>query len=305
MSRHARPARHHLHIRQARIWLTYLRARHFPHLLYWAVATVTGSAVLAGIVWAATPQLDLTTPAQAATGHPATTAARVCQPQEKWVTTARSGRYVLSNETMSKAAQCLTTTGRSQFTVAAEHPHGSRGVYAYPDLYYGCARRVCSPGTILPRRVSALPRLVTGWRYRFGNCLCNAAYDLWFSRKGGTGGHPAGPEMMIWLGTKGHVEANPATHGWHKVQVDGAWWWLLTWTTYDPTFGHWTYIQFCRVRKTTHAVLDLRPFMRTAERAGLLSARAYLRSVDAGFETWRGGRGNTTSWFKVTAKAAR
>lgn len=61
--RHARPARRRF--RNARIWLAYWRARHGRHLLHWAVATLTGSAVLAGAVWATTPQLTLAMPAAA------------------------------------------------------------------------------------------------------------------------------------------------------------------------------------------------------------------------------------------------
>jgi cellulose 1,4-beta-cellobiosidase len=226
----------------------------------------------------------------------------MCQPLEKLATHANAADYIVFNETMGHATQCLSTNGRASFQVTSIHSHHSAGVHAYPDIYYGCARRVCSPGTILPMRVSKLPALKTTWRYSRGNKgVWNAAYDLWFSRRGNTSGHPSGPELMIWLGTEGRVEYNPAGHGWHQVQIDGTRWWLLTWRTYDPSYGYWTYIQFRRVHPVTHATLALRPFLRAAQHAQLLAATDYLRSIDAGFEIWSGGRYLRTNFFSVKA----
>lgn len=268
------------------------------------VASATGT-LAAGVsaVFLVSAFLPASHPRPAPARHATQLAAvSMCQPLQKLAVHANAGNYIVFNETMGHATQCLSTNGRANFQVTAIRSHHSSGVHAYPDIYYGCARRVCSSHSILPMRVDRLPALKTTWSYSRGNSgVWNASYDLWFSRRGNTGGHPAGPEMMIWLGTSGHVEYNPAAHGWHQVQIDGARWWLLTWRTYDPAYGSWTYIQFRRVHPVTRATLALRPFLRAAERAQLLSSADYLRSVDAGFEIWSGGRYLRTNFFSVKA----
>lgn len=268
------------------------------------VASAAG-ALAAGV--AAVLLVQAFTPPRPAPAFPAraieSAVIRMCQPLQKLATHANAGDYIVFNETMGHATQCLSANGRAAFQVTSIRSHHSSGVHAYPDIYYGCARRVCSRNTILPMRVDKLPPLKSAWSYSRGNRgVWNASYDLWFSRHGDTAGHPSGPELMIWLGTEGRVEYNPGAHGWHQVQIDGARWWLLTWRTYDPSYGSWTYIQFRRVHPVTHAALALGPFMRAAERAQLLAGTDYLRSIDAGFEIWSGGRYLRTNFFSVKAR---
>jgi hypothetical protein len=87
------------------------------------------------------------------------------------------------------------------------------------------------------------------------------------------------------------------------VHVAGVRYWLEHWTTHNPVTGvKWRYILFRRY-KPVSKVRDLRfrPFLKRAERAGLLNRHYWLTSIDAGFEIWRGGRGLATDryWVKI------
>src|SRR5467141_4076776 len=91
--------------------------------------------------------------------------ARLCG-QAGWPQTpVEGGAYMVQNdEWNSTAAECITTDGHAQFTVASSAisrpASGDPG--GYPSIYSGCSAGVCTTGNKLPIRVSRLkPGMIT------------------------------------------------------------------------------------------------------------------------------------------------
>lgn len=99
---------------------------------------------------------------------------------------------------------------------------------------------------------------------------------------------------MIWLGTRG---MSPVY--FRKVSIDGIWWGYDTWNAGVYSSAPWHYIRFWRLSNNPSGSLGLNliPFFQYAERAGRLSSGWYLTGTEYGFETCRGGRGETVSSF--------
>jgi hypothetical protein len=50
---------------------------------------------------------------------------------------------------------------------------------SYPSVFYGCHYTNCSPGTVLPKRVSELTSVTSGIDYTYTSGTYDAAYDIW------------------------------------------------------------------------------------------------------------------------------
>jgi hypothetical protein len=127
----------------------------------------------------------------------------------------------------------------------------------------------------------------------------NTAFDVWFSRSRQTWGQPNGAELMIWLNEREFQI--PTYDEGRYVRIEGTWWYFDHWRPcWDGVC--WNYVRFWRLRSTWHVRhLWLNPFIRTVERAGLISRSWWLETIAAGYELWWGGRGLATTWFWARA----
>ena len=148
------------------------------------------AAVLAAVVGVAAGLLVSNVGAQAAT-------TTLCQEQTAAVS---GGTYTAqNNEFDSSAAECVSTDGNADLTVAnssiGNATNGSPG--AYPSLYQGCHWGHCSSGGLAsaPIRVSNLTagKVTTSWSTTQpgGSNSNDVAYDIWFNQTPTTAGQPA------------------------------------------------------------------------------------------------------------------
>jgi len=77
----------------------------------------------------------------------------------------------------------------------------TNGPAGYPSIFTGCHYGTCTTDTSLPRRVSELPDVTSGWSFSGTqpDKKWDAAYDIWFDPTARKDGTVTGTEMMIWL----------------------------------------------------------------------------------------------------------
>src|SRR5216684_4468281 len=203
-------------------------------------------------------------------------------------TPAAGGSYTIqNNEWGSSAAECITTDGNADFTVAnssiANATNGAPG--GYPSIYKGCHWGACTPGSGMPIQVSNLGSgaATTSWSTTQpgGSSAYDVAYDIWFNQTPTTSGQPNGAELMVWLNHNGPVQPFGSQVA-SNVSVGGH--------TYNVWFGNqgWNTISYTMTSGAT------------AVSRGYVQNSWYLIDVEAGFELWQGGAGLATNSFSVS-----
>jgi hypothetical protein len=221
--------------------------------------------------------------------------------------TVGGGTYIVqNNEWNSSAAECVTTDGNPDFTVAnsaiSNATNGAPG--GYPSIYQGCHWGSCSSGglTATPIQVSNITtgRVTTSWSTtQTGSGAYDVAYDIWFNRTSTTTGQPNCLELMVWLNHNGGVQpfgsqvASNVSIGGHSYNVwEGA---QSTWNTvsYSMTSG-----------TTSVSNLDVGQLAADAVSRGYMPSSCWLIDVEAGFELWQGGAGLATNSFSVNVNGS-
>ena len=249
-------------------------------------------------IWAATAALAALitgagTFALTATAHAATTT--LCNSQ---TAPAAGGTYTIqNNEWGSGAAECITTDGNADFTVAnsaiSNATNGAPG--GYPSIYRGCHWGACTTGSGLPIQVSSLApgTVTTNWSTtQPGSGAYDVAYDIWFNQTPTTSGQPNGAELMVWLNHNGSVQPFGSQAG--TASVGGR--------SYNVWFGNqgWNTISYTMTTGTTSVSgLDIGQIAADAVSRGYIQKSWYLIDVEAGFELWQGGAGLATNSFAV------
>jgi hypothetical protein len=216
--------------------------------------------------------------------------------QHTTVRTGAGARFVVKNDNFGHRRLCLAVSGGwPNFTVSRSSVRSRHSdPQAYPFVLRGCSWGTCSPGSGLPRRVSALRRPGATWytSQRAGGTW-DAAFDIWFGRHRLRTGQARGAELMIWLNARGLGVPSRA----RVVHLAGTRWYLQHWRACHRG-GCWNYLQFRRVRPVTgvHG-LRLMPFIHHAEARHLIKRQWWLENIEAGFELWHGGAGLATKWF--------
>ncbi|MGH3259464.1 MAG: GH12 family glycosyl hydrolase domain-containing protein [Streptosporangiaceae bacterium] len=212
------------------------------------------------------------------------------------------GSYIVQNDEWdSSAAECVTTDGNADFTVAnsaiSNATDGAPG--GYPSIYQGCHWGECSSGGLAatPVQVSNLGtgKVTTSWSTtQTGSGAYDVAYDIWFNQTATTTGQPNCMELMVWLNHNGSVQpfgsevATNVSVGGHSYNVwEGA-----------NSFGD-TVSYAMTTGTTSVSNLDLGPLAQDAVSRGYLSSSCYLIDVEAGFELWQGGAGLATKSFSL------
>ena len=238
--------------------------------------------------------------ASAAFGTPAHAAtSTLCNSQTASV---GGGSYIVQNdEWNSGAAECVTTDGSADFTVAnsaiSNATNGAPG--GYPSIYQGCHWGECSSGGLAatPVQASSLSagKVTTSWSTtQTGTGAYDVAYDIWFNKTATTTGQPNCMELMVWLNHQGSVQpfgsevAANVSIGGHAYNVwEGA-----------SSFGDT--VSYAMTTGTTSVTnLDLGPLAQDAIGRGYMTSSCYLMDVEAGFELWQGGAGLATKSFSV------
>ena len=249
-------------------------------------------AVLAGVAGVAT-SATLGTPAHAAT-------TTLCNSQTASV---GGGSYIVqNNEWNSGAAECVTTDGSADFTVAnsaiSNATNGAPG--GYPSIYQGCHWGECSSGGLAATPVQAsnlgTGKVTTSWSTtQTGSGAYDVAYDIWFNKTATTTGQPNCMELMVWLNHQGSVQPFGSEVA-ANVSIGGN-----SYNVWEGGNAFGDTVSYSMTTGTTSVTnLDLGPLAQDAISRGYLSSSCYLIDIEAGFELWQGGAGLATKSFSVS-----
>jgi Cellulose binding domain/Glycosyl hydrolase family 12 len=209
--------------------------------------------------------------------------------------------YLAGNNVVgADTAQCVTVGDQSLRVDSAEHDRPVGGPpAASPSLLKGCHLDICSANSGLPVQVSRMPELTSNFvttPARDGDYA--AAYTAWFHSKPAVEGLPDGAELAIWLRANG--DARPAgmmVAG--AMPISGASW--DVWFEKAQGLNRITYERVGAVDSVRD--LDVRAFGKDAVNRRWVEPDWYLIGVEAGFDLWRGGAGNSVDEFEVTVAA--
>ncbi len=219
------------------------------------------------------------------------------------VASVSGGLYTVQNNKWgSSAAECVTTDGGADFTVANSAISNQWSPGGYPSIFMGCHWGDCTRGGLaanpLPIAGMALDHVTSSWSVSTpggsGN-VYDVAYDIWTNQTPTTSGQPNGTEIMVWLGHHDSVEPAGA------IVADGVWidgYQYNIWRTAGSGPGGVVTYQMTSQRNAVTG-LNIGDLVLNSELSGYISPLWYLIAVEAGFEIWRGGTGLATNSFSV------
>nr|WP_308217783.1 hypothetical protein [Streptantibioticus silvisoli] len=224
------------------------------------------------------------------TAAPAQAATSVCD--QFGSTTA--GNYVVQNNAYNTSGQCISVDSDGfQLTQAPGSVTTDGAPKSYPSMFIGCHYGNCSPGTNLPRQMSAINSVPTSISYTYvDDATYDASYDIWLDPTAKTDGVNQ-TEIMIWLNRVGAVQPVGSQTG--TVSVDGT-----DWAVWQGNNGTNNVISFVAPSAMSSASLDVKDFVGQAINAGLATDAWYLTSVQAGFEPWENGAGLAVDSFSAS-----
>ncbi|MEV7623561.1 cellulose binding domain-containing protein [Actinoplanes sp. NPDC089786] len=242
------------------------------------------AAALVLVAGSVTAMVVATGPAQADT--------RIC---EQYGSTTIQGRYVVMNNRWGTSAeQCINVTATG-FAITSQQGVGntSGAPVSYPAVFYGCHYTNCSPGTVLPRRVSDISSLTSNITYRYvSGATYDAAYDIWLDPAPRTDGVNA-MEIMIWFNRQGNIQPIGSPVG--NTTIGGRSW--QVWQGSNGSNNVISYVAPSAITSWNFSVLD---FITDVRNRGAITSSWYLTSLQAGFEPWIGGAGLAVESFSTT-----
>ena len=208
--------------------------------------------------------------------------------QFDWKGVTRNQRnYVVQNNVWGgSAAQSLSYTGVSfQVTQQTGNNPTTGGPVSYPSVFIGSNNGRNTAGSNLPKRVSTLTTVPTGWSWSTNGAggTYNAAYDVWFSTNStGDPGNPTGGYLMVWLYKPGNAQPIGTNQDSASISSNSFNVWIGT------QMGH-PIISYTRISSTNSMSFDLNDFIKDAVARGTIRGEWYLSNIFAGFEIWSGG----------------
>lgn len=218
------------------------------------------------------------------------------------VTSGGKNYYVQNNVWGNASSNQSITFNGVAFTVNQQSAsNGTSGApVSFPSVFIGSNGGHTTTGSNLPKLVSSLTTVPTGWSINAGSSVAgtyNATYDVWFSSgaNGDNGaGQPSGAYLMVWFykpnGAQpiGSIKAS-------AVSISGSSWDIW----YGGTQNGVPVISYVRTSATTSLSFDLNVFIKdaVANRPGTVKSTMALTNVFAGFEIWSGGAGLKTANF--------
>jgi hypothetical protein len=214
-----------------------------------------------------------------------------------WTGVTRDGHnYVVQNNVWGGAsAQTLMVSGVSfQITQQTGSNPTTGAPLSFPSVFIGSNYGRTTTGSNLPKRVSSLTSVPTGWSWTSASGSFNAAYDVWFSAgPSGDSGAPSGGYLMVWLHKPADAQpiSNTGTSSGSVGLAGGTWNFWIGSQQGRPIISY--------VRSDTIAAVsfDLKSFIDDGVTRGVIDSGWYLSNVFAGFEIWNGGVGLKTNNF--------
>jgi len=214
-----------------------------------------------------------------------------------WTGVTRDGRnYVVQNNVWGGAsAQTLSVSGVSfQVTQQTGNNSTSGQPLSFPSVFIGSNYGRSTTGSNLPKLVSSLTGVPTGWSFTTANGTYNAAYDVWFSS--GPSGDPAVPSggyLMVWVHKSGSAQpiSNTGTSS-GSVGIAGG-----TWNFWIGSQQGRPIISYVRSETIDTVSFDMKSFIDDGVSRGVIDSGWYLSNIFAGFEIWSGGVGLMTNNF--------
>jgi glycosyl hydrolase family 12/cellulose binding protein with CBM2 domain len=256
---------------------------------------LTAIGVASSILVTSTALTFLADSAQAAT-------TTLCNSQTAAVS---GGAYtVQNNEWNSSAAECVTTDGSADFTVAnssiSNATNGAPG--GYPAIYKGCHWGACSSNSGFPIQVGSLGsgKVTTSWSTtQTGAGAYDVAYDIWFNQQSSTSGQPNAEELMIWLNHNGSVQPSGSVVA-SNVSIGGH-----TYNVWEGQESSWIDVSYVMTSGATSVSnLDIGQLASDSVSRGFMNNNDYLIDVEAGFELWQGGAGLAANSFAVNVNGS-
>jgi hypothetical protein len=215
-----------------------------------------------------------------------------------------AGKYRIQNNVFMAGSgnQCITAKaggGAAAFTVdSSTLGTGGNSPVAYPSIVYGWHFGAVTPGTGLPKALSAITSAPTTVAYTVpAGGKYNAAFDIW-AMPPSAGNNPTTPgsgvEIMIWLAAAGGATplgspGETVTIGNNEYQI-----WQGTNSTWQVvTFWAKSFVPAL----TNH---DLKPFFDRVVSLGKAQADWNLHSIQFGFEVWNSAPGFAVTNFSQT-----
>lgn len=205
-----------------------------------------------------------------------------------------AGSYVVQNNAYNTSGQCISVDSDAFRITQAPGSVATNGApKSYPSMFIGCHYGNCSPGTNLPRQVSAIGSVPTSISYTYvDGAVYDASYDIWLDPTPKTTGVNQ-TEIMIWLNRVGPVQPVGSQTG--TVSVDGT-----DWAVWRGNNGSNNVISFVAPSAMGGASLNVKDFVGQAINAGFATDSWYLTSVQAGFEPWENGAGLAVDSFSAS-----
>ncbi|MEV6849711.1 cellulose binding domain-containing protein [Actinoplanes sp. NPDC051411] len=249
-----------------------------------AIRALAAAALLAG---ASLTTFTLAGPASADT--------QIC---DQYGSTTIGGRYVVMNNRWGTSAQqCINVTSTG-FSIASQQGTGSTSgaPVSYPAVYYGCHYTNCSPGTVLPKQLSAITSATSSIDYTFvSGATYDASYDIWLDptpKKDGVNQQ----EVMIWFNRQGSIQPIGSVVG--SATIGGRTW--QVWQGGNGSNQVVSYVAPSPISSWNFSVLD---FLNDVKTRTSVTSSWYLTSIQAGFEPWIGGTGLAVNNFSATVNS--
>jgi hypothetical protein len=213
------------------------------------------------------------------------------------ITTA--GQYLVQNNRWgTSATHCINVTSNG-FRITQQDGVGNTGgaPVSYPSMIYGCHYTNCSPGTVLPKQLSAITSVNSSISYSYvSGATYDAAYDIWLDPTPKTNGVNQ-TEIMIWFNKQGAIQPVGTATG--NVTLGGRSW--QVWTGNNGSNNVVSYVAPSAIGSWNFSVLD---FINDTKNRGYATNSWYLTSIQAGFEPWRGGVGLAVNSFSASVNSS-
>ncbi|MEV7405189.1 glycoside hydrolase [Streptomyces sp. NPDC091267] len=228
----------------------------------------------------------------AATAGTASADGQTC---EQFGSATTPGGYIVQNNAWGTSApQCVNQVGDGFELTTADGSVSTGGApKSYPSIYVGCHYTNCSPGTNLPKQVSAIGSVPSQIEYKYtGGAVYDAAFDIWLDPAPKTDGVNQ-TEIMIWLNKVGPIQPIGSKTG--TATIAGQ-----TWDVWKGNNGGNDVVSYVAPSALTGLSFDVKDFVNGAISEGLATPDWYLTSVQAGFEPWENGAGLAVTTFSAS-----
>jgi len=213
---------------------------------------------------------------------------------DKYGSTTVGGRYtVMNNNWGNDAQQCINATANGFEITQINANRPTNGAPAsYPAIYVGCHYTNCSPGTNLPRQISAIGSIPTNISFRYTSGTYDAAFDIWMDPQPKTDGVNR-TEIMIWFNRQGSIQ--PIGSPTATANIGGR-----SWQVWTGNNGGNDVVSYVAPSAISSWSFDVLPFINDTISRGYAQRSWYLTSLQAGFEPWIGGQGLAVTSFSTS-----